>query len=292
MNSILVVIPFCAGDAARTEQLLEWIFELAERHQRGHCLLIAAPNVHPEMREKVKIAGEVAFKTCDLESPLIPENATKPSQITQMVSEAAKLVRDRYRMPWLLMEPDCVPVSPGWIASLSEAYAAQPKRLMGVKLQKVEPPGKTLFQMARIGVYSSDYSPTEMGVINKMSTTRLIQLMTFSHGMTLDKIKPEAVLIHSDKEGNVIRLMREKKEVVGMSACAHKVLELDSPNQNGHVTLTHEYLNGLSKGLDDAVLKRGGTITTTMAKGGSMTTFDVPIDPPKKRRGRPLKVKA
>jgi hypothetical protein len=203
MTPLLIVIPMSAANAAHAELLLDFIFELENKEQAGSCLLFVDPNVHAELRERVKIAAEIAFNHCDLvESTGLAKNP---------IDEIAAIVRDRYRSPWLLMEPDCVPLRKGWRNALAYAYDSQPYRFLGIKQQR-RVNDATMFRVHPTAIYPPDGSlTTDKGVVMRTGATHLISLMNFEHGMTLDKIDQNAVLLKGDKTGNAIKLLREAK---------------------------------------------------------------------------------
>jgi hypothetical protein len=203
MTPLLIVIPMSAANAAHAELLLDFIFELENKEQAGSCLLFVDPNVHAELRERVKIAAEIAFNHCDLvESTGLAKNP---------IDEIAAIVRDRYRSPWLLMEPDCVPLRKGWRNALAYAYDSQPYRFLGIKQQR-RVNDATMFRVHPTAIYPPDGSlTTDKGVVMRTGATHLISLMNFEHGMTLDKIDQNAVLLKGDKTGGAIKLLRSQK---------------------------------------------------------------------------------
>jgi len=68
-----------------------------------------------------------------------------------------------------------------------------------------------MFRVHPTAIYPPDGSlTTDKGVVMRTGATHLISLMNFEHGMTLDKIDQNAVLLKGDKTGNAIRMLREE----------------------------------------------------------------------------------
>lgn len=125
---------------------MDCIYWLGKRAQPSTVVLVASPDVHPEMKLKVKLSAEVAFASADLLELKHVNGATKHERTNSIFSQAAVHVQEYYRVPWLWMEPDCVPAKEPWIDDLSQAYDNQPKRYMGIHVMDGE--WKFLFRTA------------------------------------------------------------------------------------------------------------------------------------------------
>lgn len=222
MNPMLIVLGFCIDDASRAESLVDWIYQLNARRASGHALLVAAPGVHGEMLEKMRISAELAFESYSLIQ--MPGYRTsggfKPELINDLWFTAAKEVSENYRWPWISMEPDSVPIQRGWHETIAAAYHAQPKPYFGPRLLFNSGQGRCL---SRIAVYPAkayedlkDFAgatgpfhfPAGTVTVPRSTKSSLIQNLLYKGER--EKIKPETVLLHGDKEQVLIPVLREE----------------------------------------------------------------------------------
>ncbi len=213
---ILITIPVWTDNAAQCEQLLEFIF--AQNHRaaiNGHCLLVMPPTVPDEMRARIKISAELAFSgvhMLDLR-PLVDPVAPKWREVNSVFNQIANHVNKCFRWSFLFLEPDVVTMKKGWLENLESAYGSQPKSYFGPML-KIATAGKPdAFIMARCAVYpvnAIQHSPiadapyevtSAVNVLPKLTTTKLIQHTLILNEEDLAKVRPDAVLIHGDKNG-------------------------------------------------------------------------------------------
>jgi hypothetical protein len=222
-NQMIVVLGYNSGDAVLAERLMDWCFELAGRKQMEHpCVLVAAPNVHPELQVKVKLAAEVAFVHVE-GFKAAGEIGDKITGSNRLFKAAAQIVANGYSAPWVMLEPDCVPLKRGWLNELQSAYLAQPKRFFGPHAKfMVGDQEKTC--LVRTAVYPNnavvDVSPycDSLAPFNQLAAEvivarstkgRIIQQLEVRGKEDLDKIRPDAVLLHSDKTGQTIEAIRQ-----------------------------------------------------------------------------------
>ncbi len=213
---ILITIPVWQDNAAQAEQMLEFIFAQNDRAQiNGHCLLVMPPTVPDEMRARIKISAELAFSgvhMLDLR-PLSDPVAPKWKCINNVFTQTADHISKSFRWPFLWFEPDTVPTAKGWLPRLVMAYGQQPKTYMGPML-KIATAGKPdAFIMARCAVYpvnAIQHSPiadvpyevaSAVNVLPKLTTTKIIQHTLILNEDDLAKVRPDAVLVHGDKQG-------------------------------------------------------------------------------------------
>lgn len=217
---ILIVCSFWQDNAAQTEQLLEFIFAQNDRAQiAGHVLLVNAPAVDKELVERIKISAELAFRGVhQLElRALADDRAPKWKNINNAFTQAATHIAKGFRWPFLWMEPDCVPLRRGWHSRLVLEYGTQPKAYLGSRM-KIEAPGKPeMFIMARNGIYPpnaiNDIPPAEApfeiaGAVNvfpKFTVAKLIQQTAIINESDLVKVREDAIICHSDKNGFLLR---------------------------------------------------------------------------------------
>lgn len=234
MNPLLIVLGFCKADAPRAEALIDWMYALNGCKPNGHALLVAGADVHPEMILKCKISAGVAFESFELVQAPANESAEPHFRVNKLVLFAANQVSRNYRAPWLWLEPDCVPLQKGWLETLANAYASQPRRYLGPHL-KTTSAGKERSCLGRISIYAPDavedlkpwcdsLMPFHLFAGEALSSrslkSKLIQQTLLQNESDYDKLRPDAVLVHADKTGRLISRERDRLEA--------------TPQANGH----------------------------------------------------------
>lgn len=232
MNPLLVVIPNCSDDSPYAERLLDFVYQLNGKQQVGHVLLAYAHDVHAEMKLKLKISAELAFvsvsefQAAGRMDVLLPK--TKTEFTNNLWIQTAHHIAGHFRWPWLYCEPDCVPITPDWIQTLADGYANQPMKYLGTRMKRITGETENFF-MARTGIYPTIAYSELKGFIGtppfewtagphvapRSSNTKLIQQINYDGDYA--KVKPEAVLLHADKQGKLIEQLREK----GVKANGH-----------------------------------------------------------------------
>ena len=213
--NLLTVLPCHSADSPMAEMLLDWIFQLRDRKQSDSILLVCYGDTHEEMRLKLNIAAEVAYANSEM--IIAPEigSTAKSDRITHVFNFAADHIARNYRSPWLWLEPDSVPLKRGWLEDLSSAYQLQPKKHFGPHFQAAD---KHIF-MGKTSVYAPELArasipqfTTAVGdLLTPSSTnTRLIQQIYYKHPQDVEKIRQDAVLLHADKSGELIKHFRSK----------------------------------------------------------------------------------
>jgi hypothetical protein len=226
--NLLIVIPFTAHDAPLAERLCDWIFEQAGRKPRGHCLLVSAADVHQEMAVKVQIAAEVAFETAEMIVAPEPGSVVLSEIANQLFKFAGDYIIRHYRSPWLLLDPAAVPLRQSWREQLAQAYESQPKRYLGGHLQ-FEPAVKdqpAKLCLARCSVYPANAigdlaahctgsAPFQIAgaqtTLSRSTKSRLVQEWVYDGDPT--KLRPDAVVLNSDKSGRLIEHLRSQLAV-------------------------------------------------------------------------------
>jgi len=206
---LLVTIPICREDAQRAEILLDLIYQLDGKTTQGAALLVFAPEVHQEMRDKLKITASLAFSTVDVFDikQLFVADKEKLSAVWSMFNNVAQHIAHNYRWPWLWLEPDCMPVQTGWRKKIADAYETQPRRYLSRWMKS----GETMF-CHRVGVYPVNILgdieaanvakvPFEVSIVNLSTKCDLFQQVAITSADEVHKIRQDAVLIHHDKAG-------------------------------------------------------------------------------------------
>lgn len=240
---IEVVIPFCPKDGWKALELLRWAAELggARNHQ---CSLLADALVPWELGIEVLSTARKVFSRARLDV-VGPFTEGWPVGANRMFLEAAQ----RARGPFLWLEPDCVPLKAGWMDAIEKAYVECGHSYMGRVTRgmlKGAPctylpgagtvwPADSYGQLAEL-IAAKPEMAFDVAVRHKVTTqawnTLLVQYVWGAGGddgpsfgartntdvqglartnvMGLDQIHPQAVLFHRNKDGSLIRLLREK----------------------------------------------------------------------------------
>lgn len=221
---MIITTLFTSTDAARAERLFDAINWLGGA---GHCLLAHPADVHPEMREKVKISAEVACKSVDMIQVELINGQTKIQQINSAFRQIARHTHQCYTQPWLWLEPCCVPLKHNWIGSILAEYKSQPRRYMGAYMQ-----GKTQRFLSRVAVYPSNAIGDVDGACQTPNPFhRVVEIMPRSANSKLFRIGEwkaemvlgEAVLIDGDKSGVLIESVIDNVKPVAKPAGKGKV---------------------------------------------------------------------
>lgn len=298
--NILTVIACHNSDCIRAERLIDQIFALNRKEQKGHVLLVFAPSVPQENRDKVRISAEVVFKsaaiinavfTKDIENQASVGNTHIPFVATMMF-QAAEYISKNCRTPWLWLEPDSLPLKSGWMEKIVETYESQPMRYMAGHLKRLDKDGKEIFSISRMGVYPNDAvkdfeaanrlnAGVEFFVFHMSSKCRLFQNTTIEHEGDLTKLRPDAVLAHSDKRAVLVDVIVKdfnKRDSLPLGEPDWESLEKEKTEQKFYKALsvmpeTQETPPPVSSEAGGAIPKRRGPKPKTPAV--------VVIEPPK-----------
>lgn len=249
MNSLLCAIPYCPKDSATAERLLNWIEELDSGQSvffiNGHSALLAADSAVPrETMQKIHSLAKKSFRHVETIVITVPTGKQTWGSATKIMFEnVASQVSQCYKLPWLWLEPDCVPLVPGWIEFLCDEYRMCPKRFMGAIVTQEQMRQGTP-HMAGPGIYPHDcyqqLTPYLSSgehfdlaiaphVLPRAIDTPLIHHFwgtpelapTFKpvkepgdaqNVMTPDQIRRKAVLWHRNKDGTLIEILRERRK--------------------------------------------------------------------------------
>lgn len=152
MTPILVVLPYCQRDAAIARELVSWMAEL--NTPRAAAILLAADSTVP--RETIVEIAEIAKKTFQfVKTMLVPVSAGgwPPNKMFLAITNQ---INEQYRLPFFWMEPDCIPLTPGWLEELENEYGECPKRFMGPIIQQDSNPGLPKEHLTGCSIYPSD----------------------------------------------------------------------------------------------------------------------------------------
>lgn len=155
--NLLVVIPYHKGDAAIAADLLTLIEQYNQiRPCENHsCLLVADAGVDPDMQKKIFGLARSAFPRPGTigSIPVAPSQGHAP---TQVFLAACRWIKECCRLPFLWMEPDCIPLVPGWLHLLAEEYEQCPFRFLGPIIDQDDQAGLPKRHLTGCAIYPND----------------------------------------------------------------------------------------------------------------------------------------
>jgi len=129
---LLVVIAFCHKDFHQAQELLRWIVELDPKMPQHKALLVASSQVpQEEIDEATRIAKQTFGRVTAIKQTRVEEGGW-PRACNKLFRVAAIYVKENYDEAFYWCEPDCVPLSPGWLTALETEYYWAKKPFMGV----------------------------------------------------------------------------------------------------------------------------------------------------------------
>lgn len=246
MTNILVTIPYCVKDVVAAKRLLLWMEELHGKYSRNAILLVADNDVPlPAKKELNEIAKNLFGQA---ETMLVDVPQGQQGRIhggNQLFYQASRQVQECYRLPFLWLEPDAVPLKRMWLEEITKEYNASPKKFLGqFTRQGPEPTARmylpacsvlpnnaheTLITGPRIKGWLKPWDTESAALtIARAQNTRLIQEHysdpesppTFSNDagahphncLSTAFIRKEAVLFHRCKDSTLIDLLGGKSK--------------------------------------------------------------------------------
>jgi hypothetical protein len=245
MTPLLVVLPFHKADADLAKSLLEHIASFSERPDPRHSILLVADSgVDPAFTaDLMGIVKKVFHSGGDIR--LTITQTGWPKAANQMFELASMVVHDAFRLPFLWMEPDCVPLCSDWLDRIAAEYEKSPKKFMGPLVHNTDQAGLPPVHMSGCSVYPTDAhdimaahckgelafdiaSADAVVKTGRARDTKLIAHMwglrdlppTFvsertadspKNAMTLDQIPNGAVLWHRCKDGTLFNVLRKAR---------------------------------------------------------------------------------
>lgn len=214
MSKLLPVLAFSAGDAIQAERLLDLLAIFKSKQPSGDILLAAAPDTHPETRAKIRIAAEIGFTNVDLLEVGWPAVAptTKAESVNRLWYETSTHATRCYQWPMLWLEPDSIALKPTWLDELTQAYFNQGKRYFGSILSSNDGKIKCLSRVAvyprgaagELKEFTAGKIPFEIAsggvVVPRAGKSKLFQSTPYTSTTDRSVIRPEAVILHNDKE--------------------------------------------------------------------------------------------
>lgn len=210
--NLITVIACHNTDCIRAERLIDQIFALNHKEQKGHAVILFGTSTPQENRDKVRISAEVTFKSVTLlyQTPTLEKEPDKNTVVGRLMIQAATHINRSYKSPWLWLEPDALPLKSGWQEKIEETYNSQPMRYINSHMKQVDKDGNDIFSISRMGVYPNDAikdfeaaAKEKMGLeyycVSMSAKCRLFHHLEIKSVDDEAKLRPDAVLAHHDK---------------------------------------------------------------------------------------------
>jgi hypothetical protein len=239
---MLCILPVYKDDLPQLLNLIRWI------HQLGGCrehdaTIVADADTPAGPVFKLRFEAQQCFKSVSVISTERPIKGW-PQGPNELFLTAARHASTR-NTHWLFLEPDCVPLCPGWLDKIDIHYRAKGARYLG-QLVPCNKPGLPEKHFTGVGVYPSyailnlewsirknpdiafDIS-TAAVLVPKATHCDLFQHLwgevgnppTFAHQgipgtstFGLSYLRKDAVLFHRTKDGKLIDLLRRRHGVL------------------------------------------------------------------------------
>lgn len=229
---MLVVLNFCHNDRDQALNLLRWMKELGGCQNHDLFLqtniISASSGLHQELHLlAVEMFAKVEMRVLDR-----PEERPWPWAANNAWRDYVFFSRMKVARPWLWLEPDCAPISHGWLDQIDAEYTRANRPFMGDEVTRPErrmsgvgvyPPYVTSYtkKLATLGPVAWDqYLAND--IVPNCHFTNLIQhvwnvelgkpetIPTFPNADSLKLIEPSTALFHRNKDGTLIQRLRER----------------------------------------------------------------------------------
>jgi hypothetical protein len=244
-SPLLVVLPYHAGDLAQAKTLLDWCSQLQDgQPNQFPALLVADSAVPADALKQLHALAKCVFATVRTITTTVTKTGVTANQ---MFLWASHYIHDNYRLPFLWLEPDCVPLAATWLNDIASAYAKSPMRYLGAVIEQTGQANMPAKHLTGCSVYPNDawerFSKMKavtdgtsawdiaggLEVAESSQDTPLIQHFwgpdkdgapvfvaerkpdSPQNHVMLDFIKPGAVLFHRVKGDSLINLLRQKQ---------------------------------------------------------------------------------
>ena len=218
------IYPFSLPDQELALKNAEWMNELGGCH--GHeCLIIHDKRCTAELVSSIFLELTKAFDKVEIIKGQ-SEIDGWPQGANYFFRVVAAILQDK--CPYFFwMEPDAIPLSPGWLDALEGEYKRAGRLFMGECVDIRDKRPDVPVHMSGVGIYANPlhlhageaYRAHDVAwdiaakdqIVPKAHFTKMIQHY-WKHGtfMHLDEIRPETVIFHSSKDGSLIDVLRRQ----------------------------------------------------------------------------------
>jgi hypothetical protein len=235
---MLCTLPVYKGDVDRLLDLVRWMRQLGGC--KDHAAVIVADAATPAS-DAFKLKNEASHVFSEIEITATDRSVMGwPEGPNELFLAAARFAKQR-NMHWLFLEPDAVPLCPGWLDKIDIEYRVRGARYLG-QIVPCDKPGLPMRHFTGVGVYPADAitqveAPvlqnfkkafdisTADVIVAEAQNSELFQHLwgekgnppTFAHKgipgtgtFGLDYLRKGAVLFHRTKDGKLINLLRQR----------------------------------------------------------------------------------
>jgi hypothetical protein len=233
---LLAVIAFCGKDVELAKRNLHWMVELGG--VKGFpCLLSYDDYTSKHHVQEIRKLAEAAFGEVKSNPYRARTDLGWPAGANVAWQNTAQFVEANYRIPWLWIEADAVPVKPSWMEVISGEYYKRGKSFFGpvvderghcngVMVYPWNAASRLPRAMAATGLawdyvcfpdMQSDHATAEpyiqhvWGWHENRAHPHAGDAMRFHNQSDLRWLKPEAALFHRAKDGSLIERLRERR---------------------------------------------------------------------------------
>lgn len=226
-RDLVVVLAFCAADEHRVRDLLRWIAELGQVPATALAVVPKSYTGWSRIGEQL-IAAFKWHRT--IKTPFdLPKEGWPIGPNWSFLTAAEHCRREQVDFLWI--EPDCIPLRPGWFEAVRDEYRAAGLPYLGfVEPATVDYPehlaGNAVYHHSVFHHFRTDKLGTAWDVamaevlVPLAHRSRLIHQEfgpldrppVFDTVDDLRRIPQEAVLFHRNKNGSLIRVLRERRE--------------------------------------------------------------------------------
>lgn len=229
---MLVSIATNPKDFDRAIDLAAWMKELPCQYSRHTALAVGAFTLDKDqIKAFANKLREVGFRDVYAIQAQSEDPVSWPRAANAMWRLAADYVKDQARCSWLWLEPDSIPMSPGWLDRIEQEYLQSKKAFMGT-LYSI--PHK---HMNGVGVYpanvrrfnpamfNAEFFNAPFDVVRPDLTLRDAHITrlfcrsladpatntphSFHDEASLSIIPPDCAVFHGCKDGSLIQRLRE-----------------------------------------------------------------------------------
>lgn len=229
---MLIALATNPKDYDRAVDLAAWMKELPCQYARHTALVVGALTID---KEQIKLLAnamkDVGFRDVYAIQAHSEDPISWPNAANAMWRLAADFVKDHVRSSWLWIEPDSIPVQPGWLDRIEQEYLLSKKAFMGTIY------GNPFRHLNGVACYpanvrrfnpmmfNAEFSNAPFDTIRPDLTLRDAHVTRLFHRSLADPatntahtfltedslsiVPPDCVMFHGCKDGTLIARMRE-----------------------------------------------------------------------------------
>jgi len=223
---MLVILPFYSGDKKQAVELSEWILELGGVSKHD-CILCH------DKRTNTDGILDTLSKSFKSVTTIVPYDAADswPAGPNRMFDYTCRYISELVKKPFLWIEPDAIPLKSNWLDKIEEEYNQCGKPFMGQYVNITDTYKDGINHMSGVAVYPHNVIAEAPSVLNNITVawdivgaleilpkfydTKLIQhtwkAQSFKDVGSLCRLREEAVIFHQNKDGSLIKYLRESK---------------------------------------------------------------------------------